>query len=124
MSVPRHLGHLWQSSPCRMAMYYYASKISAVACGSRCSKQTRRKPVNGGKNHQIAFRGPPAKNADDMEDDANQLQHLSDKPNLDDLLHKKWNDDSVSHEKLTLALLTSHVPSHVLVFNFMPRTRF
>lgn len=78
-------------------MYYYASKLSAVACGLRCKQQQQRRRKGSA----------PAGATDGDEDDEEVVVAGTcrknrgkgggdDGLNLDEILHKKWNNQSVS----------------------------
>lgn len=102
--------------PPRMAMYYYASKLSAVACGLRCKqqqqqqRQRRRKGSAPGATGIGGGRGGGGGSSSGDEDEDEEVATYrkqngrrgvtTDELNLDEILHKKWNNQSVSWEEM------------------------
>lgn len=100
-----------------MAMYYYASKLSAVACGLRCKqqqqqqqRQRRRKGSAPGATGIGGGRGGGGGSSSGDEDEDEEVATYrkqngrrgvtTDELNLDEILHKKWNNQSVSWEEM------------------------
>lgn len=91
-----------------MAMYYYASKLSAVACGLRCKQQQRHRGRRKGSAPGATGMGSSSSGGEDEDEEVLSYRRrrrngregdvavAGDELNLDEILHKKWNNQTVS----------------------------
>lgn len=73
-----------------MAMYYYASKLTAVACGLRCKQQQQHKH----RRRKGSAPGASGSGTGDDDDEEVVVDYRGGEHNLDEILQKKWNNNN------------------------------
>lgn len=76
-----------------MAMYYYASKLTAVACGLRCKQQQQHKHRRRKGSAPGGASGSGTGTGDD-DDEEVVVDYRRGEHNLDEILQKKWNNNN------------------------------